>query len=138
MAIRIEKFIMSRMEVKLRIARGRHKMSHRNVVRKIKGNDFKIKKAGIISRDEIVQSIINKLHISEDVINGAEIISLIGKRNLVIENYVKVVEYEKDKIIVKTKRNYLCINGHNLVIEYLLDEELRISGRIDMISFVIK
>ena len=122
----------------MRLAHSRHKLNHKNVVRKIKGDGYRVRKEKVNSKDKIVQTIINKLHISEDVINGAEIISLVGKRNLVIENYVKVIEYEKEKIVVRTKKNYVCIEGNNLKIEYLLDVELRISGKIDSISFVMK
>ena len=138
MAIGTLSSIMSRMEVNLKIAHSRHKLNHKNMVRKIKGDGYRIKKSRKLNKDEMVQTIINKLHITEDVINGAEIISLVGKRNLVIENYVKVVEYEEEKIVVETKKNYICINGNNFKIEYLLDVELRISGKIDNISFVIK
>ena len=50
----------------------------------------------------------------EDVINGAEIISLVGKRNLVVENYVKVVEYSEELIGINDK---LCNIMQNLEVQ---------------------
>ena len=73
---------------------------------------------------------------SGDIVTGAEIISMVGRRNLVSENYIKIIEYENDKIVVRTKRNYIYILGDNLRMEYLLDSEIRISGLI--ISITLK
>ena len=42
------------------------------MVRKIKGDGYRVRKEKVNSKDKIVQTIINKLHISEDVINGDE------------------------------------------------------------------
>ena len=52
-----------------------------------------------------------------------------------IENYIKVLEYEPDNIKVRTKRNNVCICGSNLKIEYLYDVELRITGLIKSITY---
>ena len=121
----------------MRVLHSKHKYNHRDII-KSKGKDaFKVKRNKGIKKDEIIQKIVNKLNISEDVINGAEIISLVGKRNLVVENYVKVVEYSEELIVIKTKKNYLHISGKGLKIEYLLDVELRITGKIESISFEI-
>lgn len=123
----------------MRLVHSRRGKNHRRLVKDNSKNFCKVKRLkSSAGREEIIDSIIKRLNISEDVINGAEIISLVGKRNLVIENYVKVLEYELNRIVIKTKRNYVLIEGDNLKIEYLLDEELRITGKIHNISFVLK
>lgn len=122
----------------MRLVHSRRGRNHRRLVRNNSKNFSKVKRLkSSTGREEIIDGIIKRLNISEDVINGAEIISLVGKRNLVIENYLKVIEYELDKILIKTKRNYVLVEGNNLKIEYLLDDELRITGKIDNISFVL-
>jgi sporulation protein YqfC len=87
-------------------------------------------------KEMFMDKVISRLNIPEDILSGAEIMTMVGKRNLVIENYVKVVECETDRIVIKTKRNNLSIKGKKLKIEYLYDVELRISGIIDSINYI--
>jgi sporulation protein YqfC len=87
-------------------------------------------------KEMFMDKVISRLNIPEDILSGAEIMTMVGKRNLVIENYVKVVECETDRIVIKTKRNNLRIKGKKLKIEYLYDVELRISGIIDSINYI--
>lgn len=96
----------------------------------------KTKKEKSTKKDAFAEKVISRLNIPEDILNGAEIITMVGKRNLVIENYIKVLECETNKIVVKTKRNNMCIEGKKLKIEYLYDVELRISGIIDSINYI--
>ena len=56
-------------------------------------------------KEMFMDKVISRLNIPEDILSGAEIMTMVGKRNLVIENYVKVVECETDRIVIKTKRN---------------------------------
>ena len=112
----------------------KHKKKHGEVKKSCIGDKFKCKGSGVAKKEEIINTIIDKLGISEDIVMGAEIISMIGRRNLLIENYVKVSEYEDEKIVVRTRRNHIYILGDNLKIEYLLDDEIRISGRISSIT----
>ena len=121
----------------MRLIHSRHKKNHRDLVNKVVGTKLKTFKYKLSDKDEIIKNIIERLNISEDILNGAEIISLVGKRNIVIENYIKVVVYDDDRIIIKTKKNYVLIEGRNLKIEYMLDIEISISGVIDNISFNI-
>ncbi len=112
----------------------KHKRNHLEMKNNYKGDKFKIYKPNLVRKEELINSIIDKLGISEDIVTGAEIISMVGRRNLVIENYIKVVEYEDEKIVVRTRRNYIYILGDNMKIEYLLDNEIRISGMISSIT----
>ena len=119
----------------MRLAFGKQGKDHRNVLKRLKGKNFKVDKCSAKDRDTVIDGIVDKLGLSDDIFRGAEIISMVGKRNLVLENYVKVVLYEEDKIVVKTKKNYVTVEGVNLKIEYMMDIELRISGRIDKVCF---
>ena len=122
----------------MQLIHSRHKKNHRNLVDKFIGVNIRTIKRKFKNKDEIIENIISKTNIAEDVLNGAEIISLIGRRNIVIENYEKVIEYGDEKIIIKTKKNYVIIEGKQLKIEYLLDVEVNISGIIDNIKINIK
>lgn len=122
----------------MRLLRSNHKKNRRNLL-KMQGKDnYKVKKNKACTREEFMDNVIRKLNISEDVLTGAEVMTLVGKRSLVIENYLKVLEYEPDEIKIKTKRNNVCICGENLRIEYLYDVELRVTGKIHSVSFELK
>ena len=97
---------------------------------------MKTTKEKATQKEMFMDKVISRLNIPEDILSGAEIMTMVGKRNLVIENYVKVVECETDRIVIKTKRNNLRIKGKKLKIEYLYDVELRISGIIDSINYI--
>ena len=96
----------------------------------------RIKREKAVSKEVFMDKVVRGLNIPEDILSGAEIMTMVGKRNLVIENYIKVLECETDEILVKTKRNNLRIVGKNLKIEYMYDIELRITGIIDSINYV--
>ena len=119
----------------MRLLRSNHK-ANRNKILKKQGKDcYRVKKNKASKKEEIMENVLSRLNISEDVLTGAEIMTLVGKRSLVIENYIKVLEYEPDNIKVRTKRNNVCICGSNLKIEYLYDVELRITGLIKSITY---
>ena len=122
----------------VRFLKSNHKKNRRNLM-KMQGKDtYKVKKNKASNREEFMDNIIRKLNISEDVLTGAEVMTLVGKRSIVIENYIKVLEYEPYLIKIKTKRNNVCICGENLRIEYLYDVELRVTGKIHSVSFELK
>lgn len=122
----------------MRVVKSHHKANHMELIKQHGKNTFKVKKEKATKKEEFIDKVVNGLNISEDIIKGAEIITLIGKRSLVIENYVKVVECEPERMQIKTKRNYICIEGKDLRIEYLYDVELRITGVIHSFTFEMK
>lgn len=119
----------------MRLLRSNHKTNKRNLLKKQGKDCYRVKKNKAAKKEEYIDSVLSKLNISEDVLTGAEVMTLVGKRSLVIENYMKVLVYEPDIIKVKTKRNNVSICGNNLKIEYLYDVELRITGRIQSITY---
>ncbi len=47
-----------------------------------------------------------------------------------IKNYTEIKDYSGTKIIIKSKENTTTINGINLIIIKMLDQELLIKGKI--------
>lgn len=119
----------------MRLLRSNHKANRSKILKKQGKDCYRVKKNKASKKEEIMENILSRLNISEDVLTGAEVMTLVGKRSLVIENYMKVLEYEPDSIKVRTKRNNVCICGNNLKIEYLYDVELRITGLIKSIAY---
>lgn len=53
-----------------------------------------------------------------------------------IENYVEIDHFDDKKITINYDKGKVIINGNELVIEKLLDDEILISGLIVKIEFI--
>lgn len=62
-----------------------------------------------------------------------KIIILKNKVNII--NYIDVLIFEDEKILVKTKEGLVKITGNNLTINKLYNNELLIEGKIETIEF---
>lgn len=71
----------------------------------------------------------------KDVVLGESIITLIGKREALIENYKGIVEYTNDFLRVRTNQGVIEFRGNGFVITYLTDEEIKITGAIIEIHY---
>ena len=60
---------------------------------------------------------------------------VIESNYLDIVNFEKILVFESDNIIIKTKENLLKITGNELLITKSYDEELLIKGNIKKIEF---
>lgn len=59
-----------------------------------------------------------------------------GRTCLYIENYRKLLCYQKTQIRVGTKAGIIEVNGTNLTIRYYSKEDLEIKGLIKMVCFI--
>lgn len=57
------------------------------------------------------------------------------KNYIDVSNYIEIKEFSSNKIVVKYKNGINIINGSNLVISKMLDNEILISGEINNIEF---
>lgn len=89
------------------------------------------KKAKRITAKKIIET----LDISDDIFFNSPRISLLSDREIRIENYLSVLLYENNQLIVKTKDNNITIKGEHLSIDIITDEEFTIKGRIFSLEF---
>lgn len=89
------------------------------------------KKAKRITAKKIIET----LDISDDIFFNSPRISLLSDREIRIENYLSVLLYENDQLIVKTKDNNITIKGEHLSIDIITDEDFTIKGRIFSLEF---
>lgn len=54
--------------------------------------------------NHVTEKISNKFGLSGDIINGAMMVSVVGKENLWIENYKGIIEYSCEKIRIQKKK----------------------------------
>lgn len=74
--------------------------------------------------------IFNKL---ENYLNEQEYKMVIRDNQINIVNYDEIVDFSSNKIIVKNRANLIIIEGKNLIISKMLDNEVLISGIISNI-----
>ncbi len=81
------------------------------------------------------ESMSERFKLPSDMLAGAPIIISTGRHHLTIENYKGIIEYTGSLIKVQTKTCKICIEGKRLNIDYFTNDEMRISGTIETISY---
>ena len=70
-----------------------------------------------------------------DVMRGETILTLIGTRAVHIENYRSILVYTDSEIRIKCRHYILSVSGKKLKICYYDKDEMKISGRLEVIRF---
>lgn len=73
----------------------------------------------------------NKLN---NYINDSEYRVIIGNNYVNIVNYIKIIDFTSSVIRVENKYGKTIVNGSNLVVSKMLDDEILIVGNINNIS----
>ncbi len=75
------------------------------------------------------------LELPKDIVLDLPKITLIGNLEMSVENHKGIIEYTDEKIRISIKDGILIILGQELSIKTILDEEIKIKGKIDSIEF---
>lgn len=94
-----------------------------------------LKKRDEKERESYLETLSNNLKISSDIIAGAPILTVTGKKQISLENYKGIIEYTGNLIRIQTKTGKIHIEGRDLNIDYFTDEEMKVSGIIQMIQY---
>ena len=81
------------------------------------------------------EKVADSLDTSKEVILDAAKLTLIGNRELVVENYKSIAEYNETKIILAATPNKIEILGTDLEIRSMARELIYITGRISALGF---
>lgn len=81
-------------------------------------------------RDSLVQA----MEIPQDLAYSQPVMTLVGQRELVVENYKSIRKLSKDYIELQTKTGIVTVCGKKLTIPYYSGGELKIQGIIEQIS----
>lgn len=77
----------------------------------------------------------NFLEMPEEITTNKPKLTILGFEELVIENYKNILEYEEIFIKVNTYIGAVNINGLNLKLIQMNQEDIMITGKIDSIDF---
>lgn len=81
----------------------------------------------------ILKEISNLINVDVKVLLGQHKITIIGTEFISVQNYLKLLQYSKEKVVLRVKNNELNIEGVNLNILELGNKELAIAGAVNKI-----
>ena len=87
------------------------------------------------SQISLRERIVDNLELPKDLMLGAAIVTVTGRGEAVISNYKGILEYEDSFIKIQTKNCRILISGSHLAIDYYTNEEMKIVGLIDSVSY---
>jgi len=85
--------------------------------------------------NQVKSNIVESLELPRDIMYGAVIITAMGRSQVLVENYKGIIEYTIEKIRLQTKNCQVTVQGKQLVVEYYTNEEMKITGFIQGISY---
>lgn len=77
------------------------------------------------------------LELPKELILDLPKLTIVGNKDMMIENYKGVIEYGSARIRVNTGLGVLRITGEGLAIREITSEDIIISGKIHMVEFVV-
>jgi len=80
-------------------------------------------------------SVGNILDFPSDVVAEGPKITIIGRHQIMVENYVSIVSFSEEEIRLETAEGEVCFGGKDLVLRVILPTELRIEGELSSLSF---
>ena len=89
-------------------------------------------------RDEaptLKEKIADAVDISKNIMLGMPLVTMVGDRELTIENYAGIIEYGDEIIRIKCKAVNVSIVGKNMELKTMTEEFLYITGRFKCFSF---
>lgn len=84
---------------------------------------------------QIKSKIAEKLNIPEDISQGLPIVNITGKKEVFVENYKGIIEYQKTCIKIQTKNCRISFVGKNLEIVYYTNTDMKIIGEVQAIIY---
>lgn len=81
------------------------------------------------------EKLADSLDISKEIILNTSKITLIGNRELTIENYRGIIEYTSEKIKLISNPSFIEVGGFNLEIKTMTKDFLYITGTLSCVSF---
>jgi sporulation protein YqfC len=81
-----------------------------------------------------LRKIDNILEMPRELYTNEPKLTIIGFNEMVIENYKGILEYEEYYIKINTHIGIININGFNLKLEQMTNDDIKIMGDIDSID----
>ncbi len=94
------------------------------------------KNKDIKEKNDIKEKMSEILELPREIILDVPKIVLVGNNDLTIENYKGIIEYSDSLIRINTNEYMIKIQGEQLEIRTITDEEIMIKGFITCVEFI--
>ena len=110
----------------------------RNISGKSKASVGKTKdgKADDIRKKTIKEKFTELLELPKELVLDIPRITIVGKGDMMVENYKGVIEYGSGRVRISTGIGVVKISGAGLVIKEITSEDIIISGGIHSLEYV--
>lgn len=81
--------------------------------------------------------VVESLKLPKDSLLGASIVTVTGNTDAFVENYKGIIEYTSQTILLQGKTCKIEICGKRLTIVYYTNEDMKISGFIETIRYLM-
>ena len=71
------------------------------------------------------------LELPEEVYSNTPKITITGFHEMILENYKGILEYEEFFVKINTHIGIININGYNLNLENMTNDDIKITGKIE-------
>ena len=85
---------------------------------------------GKLKRHPVGRQLVETLELPRDLFFGSVILTVTGQ-----ENYKGILEYTRESIRLQTKTCRLFLSGKNLKIVYYTNDEMKITGFLEQITY---
>lgn len=83
------------------------------------------------NRSSRLNKIDKMLDLPKEIYSNIPKISILGFDEMVIENYKGILEYEEFFVRISTYIGIVNINGYNLKLENMTDDDIKVTGKIE-------
>lgn len=84
---------------------------------------------------ELPEELADRLDIPEDLLHPASKLTVTAGRRVLVENHRGVLEYSRERVLVKLTRGRLCVAGTELRLLAMNRGELLIAGRVRSVEW---
>lgn len=84
--------------------------------------------------NELKRKFVEAGDLPKELVTSCSRMVLLGNNEFTVENYSGIIEYEANKIRLRSASGIISVMGENLVINELDNEELYINGKIRSIE----
>lgn len=110
----------------------------KNVNRKLKNNWNRTREEREDARrTQGKELVVESLKLPKDSMLGASIVTLTGNTEVFVENYKGIIEYTSQVILLQGKTCKIEISGRRLNIVYYTNEDMKISGCVDAVRYLM-
>lgn len=92
-------------------------------------------KGGAFMFKKIQTSVGDILDFPPDVVGQGPKITIIGRREILVENYISIVNFSDEEIRLETAEGDVSFGGKGLVLKVILSTELRIEGELSSLHY---